>query len=102
MQQPTETGKANSCELLRNSLKKGRNFEATLDKVNELMLLAFEKNIFDRVEVDDSRGNKITEQNIGETENKLAVKLSHTATESYIVTLRPKSGGIISKKANNQ
>ena len=99
---PTESSPVNSCEPLAKSIKAGKDFKATVDKANELLLIDFEKNIFDQLGVSNTHGSKITVQNIDAGENNQSVKLSHTATESYVVTLRLKSGNRISKKVNNQ
>jgi len=89
-------------ESIRKSIKTGLDFKVSIDKANDLLGVAFEKDIFDQAEVYDAKGNKLMDKSIGERENKLTVNTGHTPTESYIVTLRLKSGNRISKKVNNQ
>ena len=98
---PDDTGKANDCEPVKRLIKEGRNFKVSVDKESRSLLIAFAKNIFDGAEVFDDHGNKLLAKSIGAEENSLTVKPGHTATESYVVTLRLKSGAHISKKVSN-
>ncbi|MDB5284010.1 MAG: hypothetical protein JWO06_3085 [Bacteroidota bacterium] len=97
---PTDTNKRASCKLQVNvaEITSPKNFKLYPNPSSGNMIVDFDINTFDKLEVFDLLGKKLMEQKIASVQNITELKLSHIAAGSYLVTLSDKLGNRYTKK----